>query len=175
MSKDLGFSNGVKFDSNRYSVSPNLGVQYDIVDILTIEPSYDISFINAKYSLNNTRDQNYVNHNVGLELTSYWPKNFVFGNDISYQHLGNIAPGFKNDFVLWNMSLGYKIMGDDGIFKVKVFDVLDQNISTSRTTGDDFVQDTQQLVLEQYVMFSFTYKLSKFGGKDPNKRRGRRR
>ncbi|MDQ7917550.1 outer membrane beta-barrel protein [Mesonia sp. MT50] len=172
-SKDLGFSNGVKFDSNRYIVSPRVGVQYDIIDVLTVEPSYDISFNNAKYSLNNTRDQNYINHDIALEVTSYWPKNFVFGNDISYRHLGNIAPGFKNDFVLWNMSLGYKVMGDDGIFKVKVFDVLDQNISTSRNTGDDFVQDTQELVLEQYVMFSFTYKLSKFGGKDPNKKGGR--
>jgi hypothetical protein len=58
---------------------------------------------------------------------------------------------------------------------VKVFDLLDQNVATRRFTGDDFIQDTQELVLQQYFMLSFTYKFSKFGGKDPNQsgRRGR--
>jgi len=171
--KNIGFSNGTQFDSKTLSVTPSLGVQYDVPDIISIEPSYNISFRNADYSLNN-RNESFVNHTLRTEITSYWPKNFVFGNDISYQYLGNVSPGFKNNYVLWNMSLGYKVLGEDGIVKVKVFDVLDENISTSRYTGEDFIQDTEQLVLEQYVMFSFTYKFSKFGGKDPNKKRGRR-
>jgi hypothetical protein len=164
----------VQFNSETLSLTPQLSVRYEIDDLISIDPNYQLTYNNATYSLNTGRDQNFINHNLGLELTTYWPKNFIFGNDISYQHIGNMSPGFKNDFVLWNMSLGYKLLGDDGIFKVKVFDVLDQNISTSRYTGEDFIQDTQQLVLEQYVMFSFTYKFSKFGGKDPNdRRRGR--
>ncbi len=170
LSKDLGFSNAVEYESERFSMSPSFGVQYDIVDKLTIEPSYDINFVNANYSLNQARDEHYIDHDFNLEITSYWPKNVVFGNDISYKYLGNVSPGFKNNYVLWNMSLGYKILGDDGIFKVKVFDLLDQNVSTRRVTGEDFVQDTQELVLERYMMFSFTYKLSKFGGKKPNRR-----
>ena len=172
--KNIGFTNGVQFNSETLSLTPQLSVRYEIDDLISIDPNYQLTYNNATYSLNTGRDQNFINHNLGLELTTYWPKNFIFGNDISYQHIGNMSPGFKNDFVLWNMSLGYKLLGDDGIVKVKVFDVLDQNISTSRYTGEDFIQDTQQLVLEQYVMFSFTYKFSKFGGKDPNdRRRGR--
>ncbi|MDR6301841.1 outer membrane beta-barrel protein [Mesonia maritima] len=172
-SKNLGFSNGVKYESNNQSITPRLELQYEIEEILTIEPEYSVNFNWAQYSLDASRDQAFTNHTLGAEITSYWPKNFIFGNDISYRYIGNVAPGFKNAYVLWNMSLGYKLLGDDGILKVKVFDVLDENVSTRRTTGEDFIQDTQQLVLEQYVMFSFTYKFSKFGGKDPNKRNDR--
>ncbi len=172
--RNVGFSNTQKYNSETLSLSPQLALRYEIEELLTVDPRYQLTYNNASYSLDSSRDQNYINHNLGMEVTSYWPKNFIFGNDISYQHVGNMSPGFKNDFVLWNMSLGYKLLGDDGIFKVKIFDVLDENISTSRYTGEDFIQDTQQLVLEQYVMFSFTYKFSKFGGKDPNdRRRGR--
>ena len=169
--RNVGFSNTQKYNSETLSLSPQLAVRYEIEELLTVAPSYQLTYNKASYSLDSSRDQNYINHNLGVEITSYWPKNFIFGNDVSYQHMGNMSPGFKNDFVLWNMSLGYKLLGEDGIVKVKVFDVLDENISSSRYTGEDFIQDTQQLVLEQYVMFSFTYKFSKFGGRDPNKRR----
>jgi hypothetical protein len=71
------------------------------------------------------------------------------------------------------MSLGYQFLKDNATLKFKVYDLLDQNIGTRRQTGDDFVQDTDQLILERYFMLSFTYKISKFGGKDPNNRRRR--
>ncbi len=153
------------------SLNPNIGIQCDLDEKLTLEPEYRMSIINANYSLNDIQE-NYINHDLSFKLTSYWPKNFVFGSDIGYQKFGNISSEFKNSFLLWNASLGYKLLGDDGILKVKVFDILDENISTSRMTGEDFIQNTEQLVLERYVMFSFTWKFSKFGGKDPNDRKG---
>src|SRR5699024_2286152 len=169
LSKDLGFSNGEKYHANNFSVGPRVSLEYDVPDIINIEPSYNMSYNHTRYSLNNQRDQDYINHDVGLRITSYWPEDFIFGNDITYSHVGNTAPGFDNDYVLWNMSLGYKLLGDDGIVKVKVFDLLNQNVSTMRSTGQDFIQDRQRLVLKRYMMLSFTYKLSKFGGK---KKRG---
>jgi hypothetical protein len=61
-------------------------------------------------------------------------------------------------------------LGDDGVLKIKVFDVLDDNVATVRSVQEDFIQETQRLVLQQYAMLSFTYKLKKFAGKDPNNR-----
>ncbi len=59
-------------------------------------------------------------------------------------------------------------MKDNATLKVKVYDLLNENVSTQRIVGDDFIQDTQNLILRRYGMLSFTYKISKFGGKDPN-------
>ncbi|WP_289028838.1 outer membrane beta-barrel protein, partial [uncultured Algoriphagus sp.] len=75
------------------------------------------------------------------------------------------SPGFQNSFYLWNASLGYEVFGDNGTLKIKVFDLLDQNIATRRFTGDDFIQDTQELVLEQYFMLSFSWKFNSLGKK----------
>ncbi len=172
INKRIGFSNGEKFDVENITFNPTLSIQYDWKDLITLEPTYRLSVIHADYSLNN-RTEDYLNHDISFQATSYWPNNFIIGSDLSYQKFGNISPGFKSSFVLWNASLGYKLLGDDGILKVKVFDILDENTSTMRTTGDDFIQNTQELVLERYLMFSFTYKFSKFGGKDPNNNRTR--
>ena len=170
-SKRLGFSNSVLYNVKNLSFQPGIQLQYDIKELVTLEPSYRISYNHGEYSLND-RVEDYTNHTVNFQATSYWPKNFIIGSDLSFQKFGNISSNFKNSFLLWNASLGYKLLGDDGILKVKVFDLLDENTSTSRNIGDDFIQDTEQLVLERYLMVSFTYKLSKFGGKDPNDNKG---
>ena len=174
LNRNVGFSNAQQFNSKTYALTPQLSLRYEIGDLFVFDPSYQLTYNQAEYSLSTGLDQNYTNHSLGLEVTSYWPEKFIIGSDLSYQHLGNISPGFKNNYVLWNLSVGYELLGDDGIIKVKVFDVLDENLSTSRFTGEDYIQDTEQLVLEQYVMFSFTYKFSKFGGSKgaPNKRGG---
>ena len=171
-SKDIGFSNDHKYHANNFTAGPSVSLEYDIPDVLNVNPSYSLNYNQTKYSLDRQRNQNYTDHNVGIEITSYWPKNLIFGNDISYTHIGQTAPGFDNNFILWNMSLGYEIWDGDGTFKVTVFDLLNQNVSTRRVTGEDYIQDTQQLVLKRYAMFSFTYKISKFGGKDGGPSRG---
>ena len=168
LNKQIGFSNGEQFNSKNLSLNPNIGIQYDWKEKLTLEPMYRMGIVNAKYSLND-REEDFINHELNFKITSYWPRNFIIGSDFSYQKFGNISSDFKNSFLLWNASLGYKLLGDDGILKVKVFDILDENTGTQRITGDDFIQNTEELVLERYLMLSFTWKFSKFGGKDPNK------
>lgn len=165
-----GFSNDVPFESKYVTVTPNIRLQYDIKDLITFEPYYRMNINHANYSLNN-REENFLNHELNFQITSYWPDKFVIGSDFSYQKFGNIPAGFKSSFMLWNASLGYKILGDDGILKVKMFDILNENTSTNRMVGEDYIQNTQQLVLRQYAMLSFTWKLKKFGGKDPNNSR----
>ncbi|HEY4148044.1 MAG TPA: hypothetical protein VGM41_03910, partial [Chitinophagaceae bacterium] len=53
--------------------------------------------------------------------------------------------------------------------KLSVFDLLNQNVSISRTATETYVEDVQNTVLQQYFMLTFTYNLKNFG--TPPKRR----
>ena len=100
-----------------------------------------------------------------MQITSRWPKHVVFGNDFGYTYNSNISDGFKKDFFLLNTSLGYNFMADKMLFKVKVYDLLNQNQSAVRTITPTAIQDIENTVLKRYVMFSLTYQIEKFGGK----------
>lgn len=169
----IGFSNGFRYNADRFAVTPSIRLGYNYNDKVEINPRYEVSYNQSNYDINNRREEEYINHTVALEATSYWPKNVVYGNDISFVSFGSVAPGFDPTSLLWNMSLGYKFLADNATLKIKVYDLLNENVSTRRFIGEDYVQDTQELILEQYFMLSFTYKISRFGGKDPNKGRGR--
>ncbi|MFO7744467.1 MAG: outer membrane beta-barrel protein [Psychroflexus sp.] len=169
--KNLGFTNGQEFQSENYVVSPYLGVTYEKDEVITLNPGFGLDYNLRNYNINANRNEEFTNLNFSLEATTYWPKNVVFGNDITYFKYGNVAADFRSTSLQWNMSLGYQFAKDNATLKFKVYDLLDENIGTRRQTGDDFVQDTDQLILERYFMLSFTYKFSKFGGKDPNSKR----
>lgn len=170
--RNLGFTNAQNFRSEAYRVSPSVNMNYGIEDLFSIEPELGLSYNFTNYNLQQSRDEEFVNLNFGLNTTTYWPKNVVWGNDITFTRLGNVSSDFESSFWLWNVSLGYTFADEKAIVKFQVYDLLDQNIDTRRQTGDDFIQDTNQLILTQYFMLSFTYKFSKFGGKDPNKKGG---
>lgn len=166
--KNVGFSNTFLFNAERYTIRPSVNLTWAIEDYFSFIPGYSLAYTDYRYDLNPDRNESFSNHTVSLEATTFWPRNVVIGNDISYNYFGNMAPGFENSAFLWNLSVGYKFLDDNATLKLKVYDMLNENVSAQRMVGNDFIQDIQSLVLQQYAMLSFTYKISKFGGKDPN-------
>lgn len=161
----VSFTNGVELKAKSFAASPYVSTTYNYKELLEIEPGYGISFNHTKYNLDRIDDINYTSQNANFKVTTYWPRNLIWGNDLRYSYNGNVGPGFKKDALFWNMSLGLQVLKEKGSLKILAYDLLDQNINTRRTTGEDFVQDYQGTVLQRYFMASFSYKFDQFGGK----------
>ncbi len=161
---DKGFTNGVLYNAKSLGISPRVYLNYDYGEVLTIAPSYNLSYNESKYDNYVTNGSSNVVHRINLQTTSYWPKNWIFGNDFGYNYNSRIADGFKKDFYLWNTSLSYSFFEKNMIAKVKVYDVLNQNQSNSRTISPTTIRDEQNTILRRYAMFSLTYKIQDFGG-----------
>lgn len=160
-----GLTNNALYEANGISFEPSVNFGWDYGELLTIEPSYSYGLNSTDYTNYTIDNSSNFTHNFKLQTTSYWPKHFVFGNDFGYTYNSNISDGFKKDFYLFNTSLGYNFMDDKLLFKVKVYDVLNQNQSAVRYINPESIQDIQNTVLKRYAMFSLTYKIEKFGGK----------
>ncbi|MCH8535370.1 MAG: outer membrane beta-barrel protein [Flavobacteriaceae bacterium] len=172
--RNIGFSNEVKFTSDIYTVSPSVSFTYERPDVFQINPKVQLNYNNTAYDIFSNRNEDFTNTELGLQSTLFWPKNFTFGNDLSYYRFGNVSDAFDSTSLMWNMSLGYQFLDDRATLKLIVYDLLKQNIATRRVTGEDFIQDVNQLILQRYAMLSFTYKFSRFGGMDgaPNTNKG---
>ncbi|NAS31523.1 TonB-dependent receptor [Flavobacteriaceae bacterium R38] len=162
----VNFNNGVELTTKQLSIRPNVRLTYNYKEKLEIAPSYTLAFNNTTYSLDTFDDIDFIEHDLQLKTTTYWPKNLVWGNDVIYTFNGSIDASFQRSAVFWNMSLGLKMMKEKGLLKVLAYDLLNQNINTRRTTSQDFIQDTQGTVLQRYFLLSFTYKFDKFGTKN---------
>ena len=162
---DKGFTNAVLFNTRALRITPGIYCNYDYGELLTIAPSYNFTFNETKYENTARAASSYVLHRVNLQTTTYWPKNWVFGNDFGYTYNSNISDDFKKDFYLWNTSLSYGFFDKKMLLKVKVYDVLNQNQSVTRTLTSTIIRDEENTVLKRYAMFSLTYKMGSFKGK----------
>ncbi len=167
-SKNTGFSNELEFVTEEFSFGPTVSFTYNFNDLFEISPNYNYDFNQVKYSENLGRDTDFTSTSVGIVLETYYPKMIEFANDFNMVSNPNVAAGFIQTSYLWNASLGVKMLKDKGLLKIKVFDLLNQNVSVNRDTNQDYIVDTENLVLRQYYMLSFTYKINKFTGKKPS-------
>jgi len=171
-----GFTNAELFKAHQLNVSPSVRLSYEYGDYLNIYPSYRFTYNQTSYENYRIDKSSNFFHKVGLEATSYFPENWVFGNDLAYNYNSNIADGFRKDFFMWNISLAYNFWNKKMTAKIKVYDLLNQNTSNSRQISDIAIIDTEDIILKRYVMFSLSYKLEGFGGKsDKDSENGRGR
>ena len=167
-SRSLGYLNTRLYSANRFSLSPTVNVNYDLGEVLTINPSYTYNINDAQYTNYSVGQVSNFVHKASLIITNYWPKNFVMGNDFTYTYNSQLSAGYRRDFFLWNTSIGYNFYKEQFLFKVKVYDILNQNLGNSRTISASGITDLQNTVLKRYAMFSLTWKINNFG----NKKRG---
>ncbi|MEO9952853.1 outer membrane beta-barrel protein [Nonlabens sp.] len=172
ISLDKGFTNGVAFQSDNLSFSPSLTFEYSLRDYIDVDLEYQITANKTQYDIPSISDQDFVNQRVAIDITTSWPQHVILGLRGEYNKFGNISGNFDDDSIVLIGSLGYKFAKDKATVKLKAYDILNQIIDTNRSITGDYVADTSSLVLKQYFMLSFTYKFSKFGGKDPNRDNG---
>lgn len=171
---DKGFTNAVLYNAKSTAVTPRVYLTYEYGELLSISPSYSLSYNETNYE-NYTRDAtSNVVHRINLQTTNYWPLNFIFGNDFGYTYNSNISDDFKKDFFLWNTSLSYGFFDKKLYAKIKVYDVLNQNQSATRTISATSIRDEQNTVLKRYVMFSLAYKIGNFAGNEKGEKRRQR-
>ncbi|KQC31940.1 TonB-dependent receptor [Nonlabens sp. YIK11] len=171
--RNVSFTNGQRFNSETFGITPGARFEYSIRDIFELTLDYNLNLNSTSYDISSIQDQEFTNHNLNIDLLTLWPENVTLGLRGEYNRYGNVSDEFDNDSFVLIGSLGYKFAKDKAVVKLKAYDILDQVIGTRRVATQDYVQDTSSLVLERYFMLSFTYKLSKFGGSDPNDRNTR--
>ncbi|WIH96446.1 outer membrane beta-barrel protein [Empedobacter falsenii] len=160
-----GFRDAVKYEQYNTTLSPMLRLNWDYGDYLTISPSYRLNFTNSKYVNYSIDNQNNITHNFGIKTISTFPKNLTWTNDFSYNYNSRMVAGFKRDFFLWNTSLMYRFFDDKLEAGIKVYDLLNQNNSYTRTINAESVVDQRNNILTQFIMFSLTFNLNQFGAK----------
>ncbi|MEC5167431.1 hypothetical protein RCH18_003187 [Flavobacterium sp. PL11] len=163
-STSKGFTDGVLFDATSTGISPRLYLNYDYAEMFTVTPSYNFSYNETQYQNYLVKSNSNVVHRFNIQTTSYWPINWTWGNDFGYTYNSRLSSDFKKDFYLWNTSLSYSFFNKNFIAKVKVYDLLNQNQSSSRTISATTIRDDENTILKRYGMFSLTYKIQNFSG-----------
>jgi hypothetical protein len=168
-----GMINYLKTITDNYAYNAGIVVASNVSEYVDFNLSYSANFNNAKSSAQ-TQSDKYINQSAGLQFNLLSKSGWFLQNDISNQAYSGLSEGLNQSFWLWNAGIGKKFLKNKaGELKLSVFDLLKQNQSITRTVSENYIEDSQNKVLQQYFMLTFTYSLKNFG-KANNSQRGDR-
>lgn len=158
-----GLVNNQSNISNTFSTNTGFVLGSNISEKLDFTITYSANYNIVENSLQPVLNENYFFQNTQLKLNWIFSKGLVFRSDITHQLYSGLNEEFNQDFFLWNLSVGKKILENQrGEVRLDFFDLLNQNNNISRTTSETYVEDVINQAIRQYFMLSFTYNIRNF-------------
>lgn len=162
--KNKQFVNGVGNTIKTLTLGPVLRLDMNPTDKFDVSLNAGINYNNSKYSLQTNQDAEYFSQNYGADINWQLPASFYFSTEFTYTVNNRLTDGFNLRVPLWNASISKQFLRyNRGELKLSAFDLLNENVNVSRSSNQNYIEDSRIKTLQRYFMLSFTYSLSKMG------------
>lgn len=122
----------------------------------------------STYSTNGSQlailNNRYFTHTAALNFKSVLPAGFTVTTRASFTQFVGFTNNFNDNFALWDVAVGKKVLNSLGEIQLCVYDVLDQNKSFGRAVWSGYSQIRYNSVMGRYFMIRFTYNLRHISG-----------
>jgi Outer membrane protein beta-barrel family len=158
------FINTVGNDIKTFSIGPDVQLDMNPKEKLSIGVGAGFNYNKTKYSLQAALNTDYLSQEYNASIDWKMPKGFFFSTDFTYTINSQRAAGFNTKVPLWNTSISKQVLKfNRGELKFAARDLLNKNIGISRNTNNNYIEDSRVLTLRRIFLLSFTYSLSKTG------------
>ena len=149
---------------NTVTLGPEIRLEMNPTEKLNLSLGARLNYSRSTYSLQSTRNTKYFTQNYSTDIGWQLPKGFFFATEFDYQINSQHAAGFNAKVPLWNASISKQMLHyNRGELKFSVKDLLDQNIGISRSSNQNYIEDSRVNSLRRFFLLSFTYSLTKTG------------
>ncbi|BAV09631.1 Carboxypeptidase regulatory-like domain-containing protein [Filimonas lacunae] len=168
-SQSVNLQNDTETGGSLKNYTNNYGLSGLLRWTTNLDKNFDVNFTSnstyniARYSINSSQNGNFFSEVLSADFTYYTQNGWIFSTDLDYRYYGRGA-GYNTSVPLLNVNLAKQIFKEkQGEIKLSVFDLLNQNVSISRSITQNYIQDVQTRTLTRYFMLTFSYSLKKFG------------
>jgi hypothetical protein len=162
--KSRQFINGQANDINMLSVGPRISLELNPHEKLNLTFTAGGNINHTRYSLQKAFNNRYFSQLYEAQVEWDLPGGFHFSTEFAYNINNQLAAGFNTKVPLWHAAISKQMLKfNRGELKIRVNDMLNQNIGVSRNSNQNYIEDSRVNTLRRYAMISFTYSLSKTG------------
>jgi hypothetical protein len=104
----------------------------------------------------------FLNHRATANFKAVLPLGFTLTTSAVFTQYLGITNGYNDSFLLWNASVGKKVMRNLGEVELCVNDIMNQNTSFSRGVWAGYSQVRYNSTMGRYFLVKFTYNIRSF-------------
>lgn len=147
-----------------FTAGPELRFFSNPTDNLNLSVSAAIDYNKTKYSLESASNNSYLSKEFNGTVEWQLPKSFFFATDFTYTVNTQRSLGFNLEIPNWTASISKQFLRyNKGELKFSAFDLLNRNVGISRSSNQNYIEDSRVNTLRRFFQLSFTYSLSKTG------------
>jgi len=163
--RDIGLLNNEVTYSNSSGINQRVSVNSRISQTIIFSFAYNGNYSMVRNNLNPDLSYNFYNQNLRNDFTYIFWKGVRTSSTVSYHYNTGLTNDDSQSFVLWNASIGKKFLKrQEAEITLTAYDILNKNTNLTRNISDQFIEDRESNMLNQYFILSLTYNLRKFGG-----------
>jgi hypothetical protein len=153
----------------------NLGFTINLKK-LTITSSARASYNKAEYTISSSQNREYTNYAASMDARATLFGSVRLASDVSYTTNNGLSTGFNKTTTLWNANITKDFFKDKRAqIRIQLYDILGEAVSIRHTTTENYIEDSQSMVLTRYFLVSFIYNFNKFLGAQKTEQQGDRR
>lgn len=156
----------VKNITENLSVMENLGITYRN-DFIEVRAGGRVNYQNAWYSVQSIDKVATWTNAITGSVNANIPGGINITSDIAHTFYIGFGDGYGDNSTVWNAEISKQLFKNQITLKAKIYDILKDSKNTYRTTTENYIQDTENNTLGQYVMFSLVWRFGKFSGGGP--------
>lgn len=165
LNRSKQFINQAENIISSFTAGPDARLDMNLAkDKITFSLAGRYNYYRTTYSLQGALNTEYLQQEYSTEFDWQLPKNFLIATDFTYTISNRRAEGFNTKVPFWNASLSKQFLKyNRGEIKLSAYDLLNRNIGISRTSNQNYIEDSRVTVLRRFFQLSFTYSLTKSG------------
>jgi hypothetical protein len=158
------FINSESNTINTTTVSPEVRLDMNPWEQLTLSLSAQYNYSKTKYSVYSARNAKYFIQEYDVDLGGRLPKGSFLATDFDYRINNQYSTGFNTKVPLWNASISKQMLHfNRGELKFSARDILNRNIGINRNASQNYIEDTRTSSLRRFFLLTFTYNITKTG------------
>lgn len=156
----------VKNITQTLSLSEHLTLSYRN-DFIEVRAGGRVNYQNAWYSVQSIDKVATWTNEITGSVNATIPGGVNIVTDIAHKFYIGYGDGYGDNSTVWNAEISKQLFKNQITLKAKIYDILKDAKNVYRTTTENYIQDTENNTLGQYIMFSLVWRFGKFTGGGP--------
>lgn len=160
------FINSEKNTTKTLNTNFGLDIELDI-DTLAFSVGYNYDYNAPSSSLSTASNKPYYEQEFDASFRLKLPWKMLIQTEATYIINSQRAAGYNLNYIVWNASLSKSFLKNENlILQIEGNDLLNQNISNTRTIQDNIITDNKTNIISRYFLLRLTYKFNSTKTKD---------
>lgn len=163
---NIAYANSVENVAKNWVLTQGINVQINPKDWLELRPGIDFTYNTTKNSLQSRSNQNVTTWAASMYGNIFITPTLLWNIDVAKTSNNGYVGSVQANPLIINTFLEKQFFKNkNGMLRLQAFDLLNEQISISRTVAENRITDSRTNRLARYFMLSFTYRFQKFAGK----------